>query len=62
MDHSDVTIEGQSASSPRDIAGSAHRIEEEIPSRSYYSSHVHVEPGNNDTLNKCISIKLMHVK
>jgi hypothetical protein len=50
MDHPEVTIEGQSASSPRDIAGSAHRIEEEIPSRSYYSSHVHVEPGNNDTI------------
>lgn len=35
------------SSSPRDIAGSISRaiVDEEVPSRSYYSSHLNIEPG-----------------
>jgi hypothetical protein len=34
-------------SSPRDIIqGSLPKVvDEELPSRSYYSSHIHIEPG-----------------
>lgn len=41
----DLPTHTEEISSPRDISGSLPRVEEEIPSRSYYSSHIHIEPG-----------------
>ncbi|KAI8091871.1 sulfate transporter family-domain-containing protein [Thamnidium elegans] len=42
----DLPTHTEELSSPRDISGSLPRVEEEIPSRSYYSSHIHIEPGD----------------
>jgi hypothetical protein len=42
------TIVVSQGSSPRDINGSVPNVvDEEIPSRSYYSSHLAIEPGGN---------------
>lgn len=39
--------ESSSSSSPRDIKIPKVVVDEEIPSRSYYSSHINIEPGMN---------------
>jgi hypothetical protein len=39
-------IYSDQGSSPRDIHGSLPNVvDEELPSRSYYSSHIHIDPG-----------------
>ena len=43
------TLVVSQGSSPRDINGSVSNVvDEEIPSRSYYSSHLAIEPGGNN--------------
>lgn len=48
MDYPNSSSHTDESSSPRDIIGSLTKavVDEDVPSRSYYSSHINIEPGD----------------